>query len=1031
MLTLRELCKPRDGVFDTTQRDTALDLTDLLQKRISAKQFFQENFRTQGMSALFQAAFRRLSGQPGVSVIKLTQAMGGGKTHNLIALGLLADSPELRKKILGSDDPAPNLGRARVVGFTGRESDVPHGIWGAIADQLGKKDQLRDYYSPLRAPGQAAWTELLRGDPLLILLDELPPYFVAARSVAIGNSDLADVTTTALANLLVAVNKDELRNVCVVITDLKGSYTEGSELIARAMENLGNEVNRTALPIEPVRLNDNELYDILRTRLFETLPSEDTQAEVAQAYAQSVRTARQMDITNASPEGMAARIKESYPFHPALKDLYARFRENPGFQQTRGLIRLMRIVVSRMWQKGGMADEKHLIAAHDLVLNDPETLAELQQINPSLTNAISHDIASNGGAVAEAIDEQLGGRDARDTATLLVVSSLANIPNALHGLTLSEIVENLCAPGRDLARLRQQVLGSLTTRAWYLHTNRDGRLYFKDVQNLAAKLHTIALGYNQDSSKKELRERLEVMFKPSRFGDCYQDVLALPALDDIKLRSDRVTLVVFEPRTGVGLTDTLKQFFEQQEYRNRVLFLSGQRGSMETLLERTAEAKAIDAILQEMADEKVPESDPQLRAARELRDKLAAQLLSAARESFTTLYYPSLETSTRAPFLRSADFEMAFTSNQYNGEEQVRSVLKDKKKFTEEVESDAFRAKVEQKLFTQQQMKWSEVKRRAGTNADWQLHRPDALDRLRDTLVGRDLWRKQGEDYVDKGPFPPSAPEVRVQQLTRNEDTGEVTLRLTAVHGDQILYEVGESDAPTVKVSEPRDFKTRELVLSFRCVDSTGKAPQGPVLVWRNAITLKSRQFQQGREKMVELRASPPAPIVYSTNGSDPRKGARYTDPFVVPGGTVKVLALAEKDGVISEVHVLDIDWSQKGGVEVDKARPATWKRRHEVKTSRESFELLAKLKKHQAVPVGPRISVTAGGRWMELSTDNEVALPPERIEHLVDELRGSLTAEKIEVELDFSRVRFAMGQNLLDFVADAKTELRDGEVVQ
>ena len=41
--------------------------------------------------------------------------------------------------------------------------------------------------------------------PGAFLLDELPPYFAYAKSVAIGNSDLSVVTTAALANLLIAV----------------------------------------------------------------------------------------------------------------------------------------------------------------------------------------------------------------------------------------------------------------------------------------------------------------------------------------------------------------------------------------------------------------------------------------------------------------------------------------------------------------------------------------------------------------------------------------------------------------------------------------------------------------------------------------------------------------------------------------------------------------------------------------------------------------------------------------------------------
>ena len=101
-------------------------------------------------------------------------------------------------------------------------------------------------------------------------------------------------------------------------------------------------MGRGAITLEPVGLNTDEVYYILRKRLFEDLPAEDEVWEIARAYAQAVRDAKQMDITNASPDNFAAQLKESYPFHFAIRDLYARFRENSGFQQPRGLIRLMR-----------------------------------------------------------------------------------------------------------------------------------------------------------------------------------------------------------------------------------------------------------------------------------------------------------------------------------------------------------------------------------------------------------------------------------------------------------------------------------------------------------------------------------------------------------------------------------------------------------------------------------------------------------------------------------------------------------------
>jgi predicted AAA+ superfamily ATPase len=202
--------KPRASAFDKARRDTVLDLTDLIQGPIDPEAFFRENHLAEGMRILLTEGFRRLEGKTIQGVFKLTQAMGGGKTHNLIAFGLLAQYPEYRRQVMREFYAPGEMGPVRVVAFSGRESDAPLGLWGAIADQLGKKERFAAYYAPLSAPGQTAWVNLLAGEPPAIMLDELPPYFEYARAKAISNSDLSVVTATALSNLLVAIGKDEL-----------------------------------------------------------------------------------------------------------------------------------------------------------------------------------------------------------------------------------------------------------------------------------------------------------------------------------------------------------------------------------------------------------------------------------------------------------------------------------------------------------------------------------------------------------------------------------------------------------------------------------------------------------------------------------------------------------------------------------------------------------------------------------------------------------------------------------------------------
>ena len=1019
MRTVKQACRPRPSVFDPTRRDTVLDLPDLVEGRIDPAEFFAENHVTEGMRTLLTEGFRRLEGKSTQGVFKLTQAMGGGKTHNLLALGLLARHPDYRAEVMGGFyTPDPELGPVRVVAFSGRESDAPLGIWGAIAEQLGRKEQFADYYAPLAAPGQTAWVNLLKGEPLVIMLDELPPYFVNAASKSIGNSDLSAVTTTALSNLLVAVGRDELRNVCLVVSDLKATYGAGAAQIVAALEDLEAETGRTAMNLEPVRMNTDEFYHILRKRIFEALPDEAEIDEVAQGYAKAVREAKQMDVTNASPEQFAAQVAESYPFHPAIRDLYGRFRENQGFQQTRGLIRLMRIVVSRIWDTG---HDPYLVAAHDVDLESRETLTEINQINPTLENAIAHDIASGGVAVAETIDANLGGgEDARDVMRLLLVASLANVPNAVKGLAIPEIVANLCAPGRDLSKLQNDVVARLVTAAWYLHTTNDGRLHLRNVQNLIARVTTTAGAYLRDQAARELKDRLTEIFAPAD-GSCYQRLQPLPAVDEIDVHPDRVTLVVSEPHPA-GLHPDLATLYGQLTYQNRICFLTGQR-AFGSLLERARELKAINQIIGEMHEEGVADGDPQMQQARDqLMPRFLAQFHSAVRETFTTLYYPTRDR------LAKVDFLMEFKENRYNGEEQVREALADRQKFTTDVASETFRKKLEARLFTQKSMLWTEIKRRAATSPGWQWHRPDALDRMKADCFHKDIWREEGS-YVNKGPFPKPATGVRVRELSRDDDTGAVKLRLAPVNADRLYAEFGGAATPASMAVEGAEFETAEIRVSFLAVDSKGEHDTGEPVEWSNRITLKSREYPDGDRRMVELRSAPEAPIRYTTDGSDPKvNGGAYEGPFAVPKGVRMVLAVAEKSGVASEVHRRDITDRQEAKP-IDKSRPAVWRPSggFSFQATRNAYGFINRLKKHGASAGGLRFGAQAGGTWGEVSLSDDVEVDGDRMEQTVEQLRGLVPDGEVSIEA--RHVRYDTGQRFLDYVAEIRAEYDRNDV--
>ncbi len=156
MKTLQELLTLRPSVHDTSRRDQVLDLTNLTAGTVNAAEFFAENFVTDGMRQLLREGFRRLSGQSEQGVFVLSQAMGGGKTHNMIALGLLAQHPGLRAGVMGADYTAgANLGAVRVVSFTGRENDAPLGIWEPSRSSWERRSSSRTTTARSRLRGRA------------------------------------------------------------------------------------------------------------------------------------------------------------------------------------------------------------------------------------------------------------------------------------------------------------------------------------------------------------------------------------------------------------------------------------------------------------------------------------------------------------------------------------------------------------------------------------------------------------------------------------------------------------------------------------------------------------------------------------------------------------------------------------------------------------------------------------------------------------------------------------------------------------
>ena len=192
--TIKQACSFNPIIQDYRMSQGIENLADLIRDEGDGRAFFSRNYVTHGMSQLFREGMLRLSGKSDQAVFELTQAMGGGKTHMMVALGLLARHPHLRPEVLALElNARVDFANARIAAFNGRNNPDNY-IWGEIASQLGQEEAIKPYWvNGPKAVDQNQWKKIIGDQPTLILLDELPPYLDNASTQVFGQGTLANM----------------------------------------------------------------------------------------------------------------------------------------------------------------------------------------------------------------------------------------------------------------------------------------------------------------------------------------------------------------------------------------------------------------------------------------------------------------------------------------------------------------------------------------------------------------------------------------------------------------------------------------------------------------------------------------------------------------------------------------------------------------------------------------------------------------------------------------------------------------------
>ncbi len=527
----REVIRPNQDVAQGSyqQAEFAADLQQVHDGRADATQygnpvdFYDHTYITPGIRTLLVNALKRLAGRGGDPVIQTKTGFGGGKTHSLIALYHLVRNADallhpregrdsrVSKEIwsimeeAGYDEPPDSLGKVAVLDGMSlsvtdsakkTEGDDPlNTLWGEMAYQLGDQeayDIIGDAARQGLAPGGRQLDALFSHiGPCVILIDELVAY--------VRNAGTAqDNIYTFIQALTQSVRRAS--NVSLVVTLPQTQAEAGGSVGAESLELLGGifrhrEVDdsetqasirldslmgRIEAVWEPLAVN--EAFEVVRRRLFDEVSDTGARDRTCEAFARMYSNDRARYPEGVTELNYLERMKACYPIHPEIFDrLYSDWSSVPGFQRTRGVLRMMANCVGRLYLNN---DASPMILPGNLPFSDGGFAGEFNRLLPGEWGPVFTEVDSDNSRT-DNIDKssqrfsEVGGAARRVARTVFLGSARSG---ATRGIDSRQVHLGVAQPGHGYARY-DEALAQMTGNLYYLY-QEVGRYYFHVEENL-------------------------------------------------------------------------------------------------------------------------------------------------------------------------------------------------------------------------------------------------------------------------------------------------------------------------------------------------------------------------------------------------------------------------------------------------------------------------------------------------------------------------------------------------------------------
>ncbi|MER3544747.1 MAG: AAA family ATPase [Chloroflexota bacterium] len=535
------------------------------------ERFFARTFLTKSYRKMTVEVMRRLAGDiigtsPGIN---LTTQFGGGKTHFLTLLyHLFFKAGDRAKGWAGvpgllSEAGLDTIPKARVATFIGNRFDFVVGAgqegepkrktpWGDLAWQLGGSELfalVQEHDEKGVVPGGEVLQKVFTGQPTLILMDEVLSFIRRAREAGgdyarLGSQfySFLDVLTREVAGT---------SNVVLVVSLPLSEYemTQEDEAEFQRLDKLLGRLSKAVLLSEQV-----EIAEIVRRRLFEEIGDPKEVRRTAKAYADWVKTHR-AQLPEWFPADQAEKLFEATgPFHPTVISVFERkWQSLPKFQRTRGILRLLALWVSQVYQQAFREGSREaLITLGSAPLSDSDFRAAVfEQLGEQrLEAAILADIAGEEAHAvwmdAEAPETIKKARLHQKIATAVFFESSGG--QVRNEATLPEIRLAVGGPEVDIGNV-ETALDDLVRRCYYL--DAKGTAYWishrPNLNKILADRRAALSGPEaEENIREKVRETIREVFKQGPrlerkyFPESSSDIPDVPTL----------TLVVLAPEYG-------------------------------------------------------------------------------------------------------------------------------------------------------------------------------------------------------------------------------------------------------------------------------------------------------------------------------------------------------------------------------------------------------------------------------------------------------------------------------------------------